>query len=406
MTFRGNRGPSSPSPSKERWVSLGSETAKLPERLLLSHARGETLLVTGAGTSRPSGLPDFRQLVLDTYESLDTALHGALMATAPRSSLIDKQIAEANRFDKFDYDVVLGMLERRIDGVGLARGKVRQRIMELVSTVKRGGKLVRPVPAPIHRALISLANRGITTTIATTNFDRLLQQAARRAIETHALGSIPRPSLREDFSGVLHIHGAIGADVGQPVEMVVTDRDFGEFYLRRRIVPDFIYDAARLFNIVLVGYSANDAPMRYLLNAVAADGSRFRDLKERFAFVPSTLPFDSVELEDWRGRGITPIPYDSSSSHLELTTTLLRWAELSAINGNRRKIDGLIKRLVGHSRSSTTEEDRDLFDHMFRRGNRAERLRIARMVSAAGAEVEWLDAMNVISSEPDREIQP
>ena len=39
----------------------------------------------------------------------------------------------------------------------------------------------------------------------------------------------------------------------------------------RRVVPDLIYDAARLFNLVLVGYSANDPPMRYLLNAVAAD---------------------------------------------------------------------------------------------------------------------------------------
>ena len=42
-------------------------------------------------------------------------------------------------------------------------------------------------------------------------------------------------------------------------------------YYRYGYVPDFIYDAARLFHLVLVGYSANDPPMRYLLNAVAAD---------------------------------------------------------------------------------------------------------------------------------------
>ena len=54
-------------------------------------------------------------------------------------------------------------------------------------------------------------------------------------------------------------------------DLVLTDQDFGEFYLRRRVVPDFIYDAARLYHLVLVGYSASDAPMRYLLNAEATD---------------------------------------------------------------------------------------------------------------------------------------
>jgi len=82
----------------------------------------------------------------------------------------------------------------------------------------------------------------------------------------------------------------------------VTDQDFGEFYLRRRVVPDFIYDAARLFNLVLVGYTANDPPMRYLLNAVAADGTRFDDLKERFTFIGDVHPPDPVALEDWKGR--------------------------------------------------------------------------------------------------------
>ncbi|MGO8658270.1 hypothetical protein ACC771_22150, partial [Rhizobium ruizarguesonis] len=77
----------------------------------------------------------------------------------------------------------------------------------------------------------------------------------------------------------------------------MSDQDFGEFYLWRRVVPDFIYDAARLFHLVLVGYSANDPPMRYLLNAVAADGSRFDDLKERFTFFGTNAP-DPVSLED------------------------------------------------------------------------------------------------------------
>src|SRR6185503_21244419 len=118
----------------------------------------------------------------------------------------------------------------------------------------------------------------------------------------------------KDFAGILHIHGALDRETKRTSDFIVTDQDFGEFYMRRRVVPDFIYDAARLFHLVLVGYSANDPPMRYLLNAVAADGSRFNDLKERFAFVGTQSP-DPVGLEDWKGRGITPISYDSARNH-------------------------------------------------------------------------------------------
>jgi hypothetical protein len=194
----------------------------------------------------------------------------------------------------------------------------------------------------------------------------------------------------------------LSTNASQPSDFIVTDRDFGEFYLRRRVVPDFIYDAARLFHLVLVGYSANDAPMRYLLNAVAADGSRFDDLRERFAFVPKPYGTD-LSLEDWQGRGITPIPYDPSSKHAQLGTTLQRWSELSSINGNQRKVDALIKRLVRTPRPSATEPDRDLFDHLVRRSSSSERVRLAALVSSARAHIDWLNAIADVMLELDRE---
>lgn len=181
---------------------------------------------------------------------------------------------------------------------------------------------------------------------------------------------------------------------------MLSDRDFGEFYLRRRLVPEFIYDAARLFNIVLVGYSANDPPMRYLLNAVAADGSRFSDLKERFTFFGTGSP-DAVSLEDWRARGITPIHYDAKDSHSMLLATLERWATFSATNGNQRKIDKEIQRIVKTSRSIAGEADRDLFDHLVRRGNPSERARISKLASDASANLDWLDAIVRVGAEPE-----
>lgn len=396
-----------PAGVQERWISLGDNLAKIPERLLLAHARGEVLFIAGAGISMPAGLPDFRSLVVDVYERLDSAVHQVLQ-TVPNQAcnrwspqagqLNDAQRAEAQRFVLGDYDVVLGMLERRIEGAARATSKVRHAVSDILRT--KANK-----PANIHKALVRLADRGTTGTIVTTNFDVLLEVAARRLrkpLKTHALGAIPRASKSDDFSGVLHIHGVLPSDPEIAGDLIVTDQDFGEFYLHRRVVPDFIYDAARLFHLVLVGYSANDAPMRYLLNAVAADVSRFGDLKERFAFVGGPSPVDAVSIEDWKGRGITPIPYRAANNHSELGDVLDRWADLLANGSTSNRVDRELKRIARRSPAATAEVDRDLFDHLIRRVNPTERTRLAVLLSKAGSDLAWLDRLLDVSREASK----
>jgi hypothetical protein len=150
----------------------------------------------------------------------------------------------------------------------------------------------------------------------------------------------------------------------------------------------------------LVGYSANDPPMRYLLNAVAADGSRFDDLKERFTFVGGPHPPAPTTVEDWKGRGITPITYDHAGGHVALGWTLERWALLSAINGKSANIDAEIRRMVRTARRESPDSDRDLFDHLLRRSDPNERVRLAKLSSSAGADFGWLDAIGAIGREP------
>jgi hypothetical protein len=391
---------------EDRVISLGNGLAAIPDRLLLAHARGEVLFICGAGISRPAGLPDFRGLVLEVYARLDASVHSVLASLpvgacnlwqADCAGLTERQTAEVRRFIQGEHDVVLGMLERRLDDQTRGDSQVRR---EVTVRIHSGANN----PAPIHRALMRLADRGGAMTIVTTNYDLLLERAAQRLrspVQTYSLGSIPRPSRRTDFSGVLHIHGALDRNLSRVSELVLSDQDFGEFYLRRRVVPDFIYDAARLFHLVLVGYSANDPPMRYLLNAVAADGTRFDDLKERFAFFGIDAP-DPVSLEDWKARGITPIHYDSNGNHNALLATLERWSELSAINGKKERIDAELRRLVKTTRAAAVGSDRDLYDHLFRRSNASERVRLASLVSGAKADIDWLDAIVEIGAEEER----
>lgn len=394
--------------SEERWISFGPEMASIPERLLLAHARGEVLFITGAGISMPAGLPDFRDLVLKVYKALEGAMY-QILKDVPREvcsnwsistkGLDNQQSAEVKRFLRGDYDVVLGMLERRMDGRGARASRVRNAVTDILRNA--GDR-----PASIHRALVRLADRGAATTIVTTNFDLLLEAAARgqrKRVQSYALGGIPRPGRSEEFAGVLHIHGVLSEALNRFSDLIVTDQDFGEFYLRRRIIPDFIYDSARLFHLVLVGYSANDAPMRYLLNAVAADGSRFDDLKERFAFVSMGSQTDPVAIEDWKGRGITPIPYSSADKHIALRKTLHLWSELSAINGRPERVDATLRRLIRTGRSVSSDADRDLFDHLIRRSATNERQRMSALVSQSGAGLDWLDAIAAVGREPKRE---
>ena len=382
-----------------RNIVLGQGLAPIPECLLRAHARGKVLFIAGAGVSRDAGLPDFRKLVVKVYEELDSTVYSVISDDDQESSRLNAgQKAEVERFRKGEYDVVLGMLERRLEGEANNKSLVRQEVSAIIRSKNK--------PAPIHRALMRLADRGGVVTIITTNFDLLLENAARNMkspVQTYALGGIPRPTLRQEFNGVLHIHGTLDRNPERTSDLIISDQDFGEFYLRRRIVPDLIYDAARLYNLVLVGYSANDPPMKYLLDAVAADRARFPDLKERFRFVGMDEE-DPAELEDWKARGITPIRYKSQGDdHSQLQRTLAKWAEFSAINGNKSRVERELKKIVKTKRAEASEEDRDSFDHFIRRSDTNERERLSKLVSKHRADMGWLNAIVDVSSEESRE---
>ena len=386
-----------------REIALREGLMKIPERLLLAQARGKVLFVCGAGVSRPAGLPLFRGLVKMVYESLDPPVHAVLDELDRRrdsdwrascGGLNEVQTAEVGRFSAEEYDVALGMLERRIDGGATPSSQVRTTVCEILKS--KGSR-----PAPIHRALIRLANRGDAVSIVTTNFDRLLEQAGARLRPRPAarsLGAIPRPTERSEFSGVFHIHGVLPSNDRHVADLVVSDQDLGDFYLRRRVVPDFIYDAARLYHLVLVGYSANDPPMRYLLNAVAADGLHFGDIKERFVFVGQKSP-DPVALAEWRGRSITPVPYDSTNRHAQLLSSLQGWARVSPFNGGRVSVEREVRRIARENSAAASEASRDLFAHLFRRASAEERTRLTRVIKGVEADPGWLDVILKVTRE-------
>jgi hypothetical protein len=75
----------------------------------------------------------------------------------------------------------------------------------------------------------------------------------------------------------------------------------------------------RLSTLVLVGYGAEDAALRLLLETLDADRERFRDLNDIYAIDRQTDGSTSM----WNAKGIKPIEFVDYSNAYE---TLAEWA--------------------------------------------------------------------------------
>ena len=97
----------------------------------------------------------------------------------------------------------------------------------------------------------------------------------------------------------------------------------------------FLFDLCRCKTVVLIGYSAGDAPVRYFLNLLEADRQRFPELRDVYAF-------DAVEMGDrksaqirWGALAVEPIPYEyeldasGKKGHTALWRDLAQLADLA-----------------------------------------------------------------------------
>lgn len=127
-------------PAEYREIELGGGLPRIPERLLL----GRVVFVAGAGVSMqaPSCLPGFGALVEQVIANLDQACGEHLRAGSRRPGatagqdllppLSADQWAMLGRVDDREYDIALGMLERRMDRDQLRKSTVRQAVADIL----------------------------------------------------------------------------------------------------------------------------------------------------------------------------------------------------------------------------------------------------------------------------------
>jgi SIR2-like domain len=277
--------------------------ADIPDELIRSTSDGDAVFLCGAGVSMRVDMPSFKKLTDDIYAEL-----GETRTNEP---------AERIAYERMEFDRALRSLEKRTHFPN-APWHVRAAATKLL-TAKVG------VDTRHHLALLHLSrDRDGRPRLLTTNFDTLFERAARAGgltdVPSHTSKALPKPGGPVDY-GIMHLHGRIRDDHLSllPSDLVLTSADFGDAYLRDGWASQYIEDRMRLNTLVLVGYRAEDAALRLLLETLDADRDRFRDLKDIYAIEKRSDDSASI----WKAKGIKPIEF---AEYDAIYATLAEWA--------------------------------------------------------------------------------
>lgn len=158
--------------------------------------------------------------------------------------------------------------------------------------------------------------------LVTTNFDRLFE-ACDRSLTFNGPASLPDPRRSRQLSGIVHLHGYAtrSYDGAHDDEFVLSTADFGRAYLSDGWATTFIRALLEKYQLVFVGYAADDPPVHYLLEALNAGQGPQGNL---FAFQEGG---EAQARALWNHKGVQAIPYDGANGHAALWLSLESWAE-------------------------------------------------------------------------------
>ncbi|MBC9033012.1 SIR2 family protein [Sphingomonas sp. JC676] len=359
----------------------------IPISLLRAQRAGNLLFIVGAGVSKAAGLPLFGELADLVYARLGQAVPGAPGSLASQAEFEARQAGQ--------YDRLIGLLEQRLVYRGVDWRQPHNSVREAVAALVQPGPRAR---IAAHADLLDLSRAADgRPRIITTNFDTLFERAWRRRTNQHLTSSAGQgmPAVgSQDFTGVLHLHGRV-ADRRyglSETDLVLTSANFGEAYMRSGWASRFVYDLLRRYSLVLVGYSADDPPMRYMLEATEDGRLNFPDLKPAFALVGDTANDAGTLREAWRGKGVQPLVYPAPDhDHGALYRTLGVWAQLA--RAPLEWSEGQLARIGGHTREEAAAADKESFSYLTRE------VSSVTVAAAHAADPAWIEEILPADSE-------
>lgn len=284
----------------------------LPDELLVARDEGRVLFFCGAGVSRAQArLPGFLGLAERVLMELRA------LPDSPARKLVDI----AARLQKEPIRGVGGILAAdRIFGL-------LERDFALADIEHAVGRALCPQPSVIleaHRTLLELSRSPDgKVQLVTTNFDLLFEAAAPK-LPRWTPSQLPDLRRHERFHGIVHLHGMFDDAYTKPVggNLVLSSAEFGRAYLAEGWATRFIRSAIARYLIVFVGYTADDPPVQYLLEALnRAAGQPPRGL---YAFQEGR---ENEAKALWEQKGVKAIAYAPDNNHAALWQTLTAWSE-------------------------------------------------------------------------------
>lgn len=280
----------------------------IPDELLVARDEGRAVFFCGAGVSRArAGLSDFFGLAQKVVDALGVTADSPIKKIMEQPRELESKTGVVGLISA---DRLFGLLERDFS------------ISDIQAAVATALRPAPPIDLSAHRIMLDLA-RGPDgkVRLVTTNFD-LLFECCDSGLRYWQPPRLPDPQHHETLEGIIHLHGRVdgyyrGADGDG---FVLSSAEFGRAYLSEGWATRFIRAILERYFVVFVGYTADDPPVQYLLEALN------RGLTSR----PELYAFQSGAQGEaearWLHKGVQPIAYNEGDNHKALWDTLAAWA--------------------------------------------------------------------------------
>jgi SIR2-like domain len=289
-----------------RFLSNGPS---IPDELLIARDEGRVVFFCGAGVSMAhAGLSDFFGLADEVIRKLGVAPDSPVCKILKEAGEIEKRTGVSGLIS---VDRVFGLLEREF----------------LVRDIQRAvAEALRPdsnADLTAHRILLDLSTTAEgKVRLVTTNFDRLFEDCDD-ALDVWRPPNLPDPSRQDEMEGIIHLHGCATNDYdGSEGEgFILSSSEFGRAYLSEGWATEFFKEIVSRYVVVFVGYTADDPPVQYLLEAL---NRKVGQLTGVYAFQAGSSNEASAR---WLHKGIEAIAYSPEDKHKALWETLAAWAQ-------------------------------------------------------------------------------
>jgi hypothetical protein len=285
------------------------DSPTIPDALLIARDEGRVVFFCGAGVSRArAGLSDFFGLADDVIHKLGVPTDNPACKILNEAREIDKRTGVSGLISA---DRIFGLIERDF------------LVRDIEAAVAEALHPAEDVDLSAHQILLDLATTPEgKVQLVTTNFDRLFE-ACCDTLKIWQPPRLPDPSRHGEMDGIIHLHGYATKDYtgAEGDGFILSSSEFGRAYLSDGWATQFFREIIDRYVVVFVGYTADDPPVNYLLEALNKKAGRLDGV---YAFQSGLADEAAAK---WLHKGVKAIPYAENDGHRALWETLAAWAE-------------------------------------------------------------------------------